>query len=531
MTPDQELLRRYVDEKSDAAFAELVQRYVDLVYSAAVRQVGGDAHRAQDVAQVVFTTLARKAGVLTNHPVLTGWLYTTTHFAAEKTMRSEWRRLAREREAHAMQEISAGAAESSVDWERIRPVLDAAMRELGERDREAVLLRFFAGRPFAEIGTTLHLSEDAARMRVQRALDQLHALLARRGVTSTAAALAVALSSRAVAAAPAGLAGHLTSTALAGSAAAPGLVAFMTTTKFTALVAAALALAAVGTAIREVRASHVAAASLDAMRSNVDAQRSRVHGLEQQATAADQEGTTLARAVADAREAKAAEAQRAAQVVAGVAAAGAASRDPVAEGTAYLAAHPTVRQALLARSRARVASRFQPMYAKLGLSPDQVDKFETLMIEYEGISTGNERASLVLRAGTGMGRDEVEAGVRALLGDDGYRAYRDTANYAGAQTFATELAGSLYFTDAPLTAAQSKAMTDLLVEMQGNHSGPTDRVGQWDAFVMRAESVLSPPQIEALQAMHAEEEVQRTLAAGAKQWAADAMKAAQKPGK
>jgi RNA polymerase sigma factor (sigma-70 family) len=181
MTPDQERLRRCVDEKSDAAFAELVQRYVDLVYSAALRQVRGDAHRAQDVAQVVFTTLTRKAAALTSHPVLTGWLYTTTHFAAEKTMRAEWRRLAREREAQAMQEISAGASESTVDWERIRPVLDAAMRELGERDREAVLLRFFAGRPFAEIGTTLHLSEDAARMRVRRSLDQLHALLARRG--------------------------------------------------------------------------------------------------------------------------------------------------------------------------------------------------------------------------------------------------------------------------------------------------------------------------------------------------------------
>ena len=82
MLTDAELLRRCAEETSEAAFAELVQRNGDLVYSAALRQVGGDAHRAQDVAQVVFTTLARKAASLTKHPVLAGWLYTTTRLAA-----------------------------------------------------------------------------------------------------------------------------------------------------------------------------------------------------------------------------------------------------------------------------------------------------------------------------------------------------------------------------------------------------------------------------------------------------------------
>src|SRR2546430_2304208 len=100
MLDDAQLLRRYVDEKSNAAFAELVARHVDLVYSAALRQVGGGTHRAEDVAQVVFITLARKAPALTQHPVLTGWLYTTTHFAATKALRTEWRRRAREQEAH-----------------------------------------------------------------------------------------------------------------------------------------------------------------------------------------------------------------------------------------------------------------------------------------------------------------------------------------------------------------------------------------------------------------------------------------------
>src|SRR5687768_12598081 len=164
MPTDAELLRRYTEEKSDAAFAEVVKRYVDLVYSAALRQVRGDTHRAQDVAQVVFTTLARKAVSLTNHPVLAGWLYTATQHAAAKVVRTESRRRTREQEAHLMQEIF-GSNESPVDWERVRPVLDTAMGELSAMDRNAVLLRFFAQRSFAEIGTALDVGEDAARMR------------------------------------------------------------------------------------------------------------------------------------------------------------------------------------------------------------------------------------------------------------------------------------------------------------------------------------------------------------------------------
>ncbi|MEO5960100.1 MAG: sigma factor, partial [Opitutaceae bacterium] len=99
MLTDAELLRRYAEDKSESAFAALVQRYVDLVYSAARRQVGGDSHRAQDVAQVVFTTLARKAATLKTHPTLIGWLYTATQHAAAKAVRTEARRRTREQEA------------------------------------------------------------------------------------------------------------------------------------------------------------------------------------------------------------------------------------------------------------------------------------------------------------------------------------------------------------------------------------------------------------------------------------------------
>src|SRR5262245_22133698 len=99
MTPDSELLRQYSEKHSEEAFAELVRRHLDLVYSAALRQVNGDTHLAQDVAQTVFTDLARKARPLSRHPVLTGWLYTSSRFAAAKLVRTENRRRAREEKA------------------------------------------------------------------------------------------------------------------------------------------------------------------------------------------------------------------------------------------------------------------------------------------------------------------------------------------------------------------------------------------------------------------------------------------------
>jgi len=218
MTDDAELLRRYAGDRADDAFAELVQRHLDLVHSAALRQVGGNPASAADVAQAVFTELARHAGRLTRHPALTGWLYTTTHRMAARHVRGEVRRQRREQEAHVMQELQRDTG-PELDWARLRPVLDAAMHDLGETDRTAVLLRHFERRPLAEVGSKLGLSENAARMRVDRALDKLRAKLARRGVTSTASALAVALTGQAVTAAPTTLASCISTTASSAAAA------------------------------------------------------------------------------------------------------------------------------------------------------------------------------------------------------------------------------------------------------------------------------------------------------------------------
>lgn len=215
MNEDPALLRRFTDENSDAAFRELVERRIDFVYATALRQVGGDVHLAREVAQSVFLDLARKARTLAARPNLTGWLYTSVRFAAAKALRSRSRRLNHETEAHAMQEILSAPSATEANWNELRPVLDEAMHELNESDREAILLRYFDNRSFAQVGAAVGLAENSARMRVDRALEKLRARLAHRGITSTAAALSAALATQPAVAAPAGLAASVAGAALA----------------------------------------------------------------------------------------------------------------------------------------------------------------------------------------------------------------------------------------------------------------------------------------------------------------------------
>jgi RNA polymerase sigma factor (sigma-70 family) len=220
MTPDSELLRQFARTNSQDAFAELVKRHVNLVYSAALRQMNGDGHLAKDVSQTVFTDLARKADSLSRRESLTGWLYTSAHFAAAKIVRGENRR--RDREEKFMREpthetvpdASRAEALAEAGWEKLRPTLDDAMHELKEPDREAVLLRYFENRQFAEVGAKLGLNENAARMRVERALEKLRAIFVKRGI-KTATAFATVISANAIQIAPTNLAATLTTTSIA----------------------------------------------------------------------------------------------------------------------------------------------------------------------------------------------------------------------------------------------------------------------------------------------------------------------------
>ena len=210
---DSDLLLQFT-QGSEKAFADLVQRHVDFVFAAALRHVAGDRHCAEDVVQKVFIDLSRKAPTLTQHPSVAGWLYSSTRYTAINTLRNEQRRSLRERQSDVMNTTIPGPEPR---WDQIRPVIDEALQELDEGDRQSVLLRFFEQQPFAEIGAQLGVSENAAQKRVERALDRLNVALVRRGISSTATALSLALAESCVAASPT-LAGAVTSAALANAA-------------------------------------------------------------------------------------------------------------------------------------------------------------------------------------------------------------------------------------------------------------------------------------------------------------------------
>lgn len=241
---DADLLRQYHEHGSEPAFAELVRRRIGLVYSVALRQTNGNRHRAEDVTQSVFADLARKAGKLAGRSVIAGWLYRSARFAAAGIVRSEQRRQAREYTAYVTDQLLMDDT-NNPEWDKLRPVLDDVLSEIDEGDRDAVLLRFFDARSFADIGTRLRLTENAARMRVSRSLDKLNAALAKRGITSTASALGVAVGQQASAAMPAGLAASITAAALSKVGVAGSVAVFAGLSKLQLGVAGALAVAGV----------------------------------------------------------------------------------------------------------------------------------------------------------------------------------------------------------------------------------------------------------------------------------------------
>src|SRR3989440_7738958 len=151
MATDAELMQAYAQDRSESAFTELVQRHIDLVYSAALREAHGDASQAEDNTQAVFVELARRASSLVRHPALAGWLYTCVRRMTANVRRSEDRRQRREQEAQTMNELSTSDPSESV-WQQVQPVLDDAMHELSEVDRTAVVLRFFEDRSLKEVG-------------------------------------------------------------------------------------------------------------------------------------------------------------------------------------------------------------------------------------------------------------------------------------------------------------------------------------------------------------------------------------------
>lgn len=251
MATDRELLSRYGSHGDESAFTEVVQRHLPHVFATALR-LTRDHALAQDVAQVVFHDLARKSARLHSETVLAAWLHRATCFAARDALRRRLRQAQREQKAHLMDSIERQHSEPS--WDEIQPWLDHALDELSAEDRDALCARFLQQRSLPEVAETLGTTPDAARKRIERALDRLRTLLARRGVHTTAAALGNAVLAHAVPPLPPALgafAASVSSAAMAGSASTVPVLMSSTSLKPAAILFAAALVVGVPIALQE----------------------------------------------------------------------------------------------------------------------------------------------------------------------------------------------------------------------------------------------------------------------------------------
>ncbi|MES2697967.1 MAG: sigma-70 family RNA polymerase sigma factor [Verrucomicrobiota bacterium] len=498
MKTDAELLREFAREGANAAYTELVQRHIGMVYGAALRHVGGDAHLAEDVTQTVFAALARKAEGVAQRGALAGWLYLSAHHAAAQVVRTERRRRTRE-EAHAMHERLIND-ETAAEWERVRPVLDEAMRELGEAEREAVLLRFFEQRPFAQIGAALNVSEDAARMRVERALEKLRALLGRRGIASAGAALGAALAGHASVTAPAALLGSVTGAGAVASASvaatAVGAGLFM---KTTLMAVSAAAVVAVGAALYQNDRAQRATAEAAAMAKQRDAALAEARAAEQRSK--EQMAVAQRERMAVASSEAAVTAQKAAAPpVVGTLELRAADGSQVGRSL-NIEQTPEGRAAAIRDAVAKTHAAFFP---KMGWSEQQQERFKTLWVERK--EREHQLAQDARAKGETLDRDvvkrffhqaegEFNAKVQAEFGPAAVAGMEDFKAKGMFRAVVNDVTQRLFNSPNPLTSAQAERLIDVMADNARTPAGKFDfKAMDTAAVAVQAQTLLSPAQ-------------------------------------
>jgi RNA polymerase sigma factor (sigma-70 family) len=239
---DIELVKQFARDNSEAAFAALVGRYVNLVYSVALRRIG-NSHAAEEITQAVFIILARKAKSLSPKTILSGWLHHAARLTAANYLRAEIRRHRHEQEAY-MQSTLIESTDDNV-WRELAPLLDEAIGRLHNQDRDALILRYFENKSLSEVGTALGIKERAAQKRVNRAVEKLRKYFFRSGIPSTTTVIAGVISANSIQAAPVALAKAVTSAVLTkGTAGGSSTLLINATLKLMAWSKAKMAVAA-----------------------------------------------------------------------------------------------------------------------------------------------------------------------------------------------------------------------------------------------------------------------------------------------
>ena len=421
-----------------------------------------------------------------------------------------------------MHELLAGSS-ANIDWEKIRPVLDEAMHELSEPDRQAILLRFFRNERFADVARRLGTSEDGARMRVERALKKLHTLLAARGITSTTVALAAILSDESVIAAPAGMAASVTIGALADAAAVAGpsgwaaAMSFMSATKSLVTLGVLLAMAVSATFYQHAKADRTRA-RLELARQSYAARESQLSLVAAQAEAAQRQRVRLENDLRQ-RQAVAAAARQASQSAreAERAAGEKAAADKYAFNAAALPLlrfDPQSQELRLAKHRWEVNQDYGPLFKEFHFTREQTERFVRLFADWtESRPDRGEPFLLAPYVNKTIGTDEFLSVMRSQFGNDVVERYRELQRTSSPRLTVNTISYRLYYLNEPFTAGQAEGLAQVFAAASPSASwgtGPAfgtirglDTL-DWNQVLAKAEPLLSPKQMDGMRAVAAQ---------------------------
>jgi len=505
------------------AFTTLVTRHIDLVYSAALRQTRNH-HQAQEITQAVFVVLARKAPSLNPRTVLAGWLFETARLTAANYVRGEIRRVRREQEA-CMQSDPNDPTEES--WRHVAPILNEIIGGLREKDRDAIVLRFFQDKDYREVAAALGATEEAAQMRVSRALEKMRKMFARRGVVLSAAALGGAIAAQGTQAAPAGLAATVAAGAVHGAALtastltlAEGTLKIMAWTKAKVVIGAGVVvLLAFQHHQNTVQARQIAAArqKLDGQAQALAAAESRAQELEQQ-TAGILETERSQQQDLERLRARRKAAGQGSQSLAG-------ARAPATLLSATLSdpdGRETLRRWLLAASR----TSWSPLIGELKLDGAKAEKLVGIGADWglrnlesvAAFTEGKLAADAAVQAEAETERAATNQ-IRSLLGEEGFAKYDECQKTFPARTLVQQFDKQLG--PFPLNAIQSEELARVIEaeppEVAGGLAGDftvrqlvspegldrrfEEQTESNQRILQAAAGFLSPEQVEALRLM------------------------------